>query len=167
MLMKLATHFDRVLGIDRDAGMREAAGRAVAGYTNASVTAEQLADLRGEFDLITMVAVLHHLDAKSALVEARRLLAPGGRLIVVGLAQPESRLDWVWDVACLITNPLIGLVKHPARALHPSSDGPSYPTVDPKDTYADLRGTFARHLPGARLRRRLGFRFTAVWTKTE
>lgn len=81
-----------------------------------------------------------------------------------GWPRPETRLDWAWDVACLITNPLIGLAKHPA-AVGPPGDGPAYPTVEPKDPYADLRGMFGRHLPGARLRRRLGFRYTAIWTK--
>ncbi|HVQ18051.1 MAG TPA: hypothetical protein VMT27_03325 [Actinomycetes bacterium] len=33
--------------------------------------------LRGGFDLITMVAVLHPLQADSVLVQARQLLAPG------------------------------------------------------------------------------------------
>ena len=43
------------------------------------------------FDLITMVAVLHHLPLAPALDQVRQLLAPGGRLLVVGLARPQLR----------------------------------------------------------------------------
>ena len=166
LLEKLAPCFDRVLGTDRDARMRAAARRGIARHTNVSVTADQLVDLRDAFDLITMVAVLHHMQADSVLVEARRLLAPGGRLMVVGLARPETRIDWAWEIGCLLTNPMIGLIKDWRGAPRPE-DGPAYPTLDPRVTYSDLRETFARHLPGARLRRRLGFRYTATWTQSD
>lgn len=165
LLDKLATRFDEVRGTDLDARMRAAASRRVTQHPNVTVTADQLPDLQGAFDLITMIAVLHHMDTERVLVEARRLLGPGGRLMVVGLAQPEIRLDWAWDVVCLLTNPLIGLAKHPRAAPRPQ-DAPEYPTVDPQDTYADLQRIFGRQLPGARLRRRLGFRYTAMWKKS-
>lgn len=164
LLETLAAHFDRVVGTDRDAQMRAAAGRRVSRHPNASITADQLADLRGGFDLITMIAVLHHLEVESALVEARRLLAPRGRLMVVGLARPETRLDWAWDAGCLVTNPLIGVLKHP-KAAPSTSDAPTYPTVEPTQTYGEMRGLVTRHLPGARLRRREGFRYLATWTR--
>lgn len=164
LLCTLAHHFDQVHGTDQDAGMRQAAAQRVAHHTNASVDAQQLVELQGAYDLITMFAVLHHLDSERSLVEARRLLTPGGRLLVVGLTRPASRRDWAWDLVCLLTNPLIGLVKHP-RPSRAGGDNPGVPVVDPKDTYADLQRIFRQRLPGATLRRRLGFRYTATWTK--
>ena len=164
LLGTLATHFDQVHGTDRDAGMRQAASRRVSQHPNASVNEVQLEKLEGAYDLITMIAVLHHLDTDGTLVEARRLLAPGGRLLVVGLARPESRIDWAWDVLCLLTNPVIGLAKHP-RPSRGGEDSPGFPVRDPKDTYADLQQIFEHRLPGVTLRRHLGFRYTAAWTK--
>jgi SAM-dependent methyltransferase len=166
LLEKLAAQFEEVHGTDLDAGMRAVASQRVARHTKVTVTADQLPDIDGTFDLITMIACLHHMDADSALVEVRRLLAPAGRLIVVGLARPESRLDWAWDVVCLLTNPLIGLAKHPHAVPPQQETGPEPPTVDPTATLADLKEIFGRRLPGARLQRRIGFRYTAMWTKT-
>ena len=73
LLGTLASHFDQVHGTDRDAGMRQAAARRVAQLPNASVDAQQLVELQGGYDLITMVAVLHHLDVDGSLVEAIEL----------------------------------------------------------------------------------------------
>lgn len=164
LLDGLAGEFARAHGIDADPDMRAAAGARVAGRPNASVDDRRLDELHGPYDLVTMVAVLHHLDVEAALPQVERLLAPGGRLLVVGLARPDSLADHAWNLVCAATNPLIGLAKHPRRAA-PNADGPDFPVADPQQTYAGLRRSFARHLPGARLRRRLGFRYTAAWTK--
>jgi hypothetical protein len=37
--------------------------------------------------MITLIAVLHQLDARTALDRLRQLLAPGGTLVIVGLAR--------------------------------------------------------------------------------
>jgi len=166
LLATLGNHFERVHGTDRDATMREVASRRVAHLPHASVGGQQLAELDGGYDLITMVAVLHHLETGPAMREVKRLLAPGGRLLVVGLARPESTLDWAWDTASLLTNPVIGLVKHPRpTGIDGGDEEPAYPVVEPQATYAELRRAFDARLPGTRMRRHLGFRYTASWTK--
>src|SRR6516165_6386060 len=38
------------------------------------------------FDLVSAVASLHHMDARSGLIRIRRLVARGGVLVVIGLA---------------------------------------------------------------------------------
>jgi SAM-dependent methyltransferase len=58
------------------------------------------------FDVITFVASIHHMDLSGALRKALDLLAPGGELLVVGLAADKSILDWTcagltWPFACL------------------------------------------------------------------
>lgn len=90
LLATLAGHVTEVLGTDTDQTMREAAAGRCAGLHNVRIESTQLSDLQGTFDVVTMVAVLHHLDIESALRDVRRLLAPGGRLLCVGLAPPDS-----------------------------------------------------------------------------
>jgi SAM-dependent methyltransferase len=55
----------------------------------------------GGADLITMVAVPHHLDLDDTLARIPRLPAPGGRLLVVGLARPDSLAIW-HDAQCSV-----------------------------------------------------------------
>ena len=91
---KLAGHFACVTGIDADAGMAAAASARLdddpgviirrCGFEESGTAA-----CDGEADLIAMVAVLHRLDLHDTLARIPGLLAPGGRLLVVGLRPRE------------------------------------------------------------------------------
>lgn len=160
----LAPRFEQVVGTDVDQDMRTVAARHCDHLGNVRIGSEQLAELDGPFDLITMVAVLHHLDAAAALTEVRRLLAPGGRFLSVGLARPAGPADLAWDLWSVVTNPVIGFVHHP----WPSTEGPRqppFPVKDPALTYAELREIADAVMPGAAMRHRVGFRHTISWTK--
>jgi len=165
LIAKLADHFAHVDGTDRDPTMRDVATWNTTDLGNVSVTGRQLDELDGPYDLITMVAVLHHLDLDRTLPQIRRLLAPAGRFLVVGLAPPTSAADQIWDIASAIANPLIGIVKHPRPA--PTRVAPQFPVKDPEIPFDHLRARFATALPGSRLHRRLCFRYTAIWTKAQ
>ena len=81
----------------------------------------------GEADLITMVAVLHHLDIDDTLARIPGLLAPGGRLLVVGLARVNALPDLAADLISAAANPVMGLIRHPR---------PARPTRPMRCTYA-------------------------------
>ncbi len=92
VLELLAPRAERAVGIDAS---REMLGIArakldAAGIRNAQVRLGDLFHLpveRGSFDLVTLHQVLHYLDDPAAAVrEARRALAPGGRLAIVDFA---------------------------------------------------------------------------------
>ncbi len=164
LLAALAVRFDAVHGTDVDAAMRKAARLRCAALPNVTVDDAQLADLDGPYDLITMIAVLHHLDVAEALRQVERLLAPGGRLLVVGLAPPTTPLDVVWDLASMLLNPLVGFVKHPRRTSG-VDPRPPVPVRDATLSLGDLKRIVRAVLPGAVVRRRLFFRHTISWTK--
>lgn len=164
LLTVLSPHFTSVEGADLDATMRAQAARRCAGLGNVTIDDERWTDIPGPFDLLTMIAVLHHLDVADALHDVRRLLAPGGRFLGVGLAVPRSLPDHLWDLASAVTNPLIGYVKHP----WPSPNGkqpPPFPVQDPTLTFNELRELLSNIMPGARMRHHLAFRHTITWTK--
>jgi SAM-dependent methyltransferase len=170
---KLAPHFARVTGIDADAGMAAAASARLAQEPRVTIRwcgFEQFAaaGADGETDLITMVAVLHHLALDETLARIPRLLAPGGRLLVVGLARVNSLPDLAVELISAAANPVMGLIKHP-RAARPGDGAaagqPVVPVRDPATTLAEITAAASTHLPGAILRRRLYFRYTLRWDK--
>ncbi len=170
---KLAPHFACVTGIDADAGMAAAASARLAG--NPRVTIRHCgfgqfaaAAGNGEADLITMVAVLHHLDLDDTLARIPGLLAPGGRLLVVGLARVNSLPDLAVDLVSATANPVMGLIRHPRPARPaegPAVGQPVMPVRDPTATVAEISAAATARLPGAAVRRRLFFRYTLRWDK--
>ena len=169
---KLAPHFAGVTGIDADAGMAAAASARLAHDPSVSIRHcrfEQFAAAGdGEADLITMVAVLHHLDLEDTLARIPALLAPGGRLLVVGLARVNSLPDLAADLISAAANPVMGLIRHPSparQAERPAAGQPVMPVRDPATTLAEITAAATARLAGATVRRRLFFRYTLRWDK--
>lgn len=158
----------RVEGIDPDQQMAYVTATRSAEDPRVQVWRRGLAehatrkDLEGHYDAITLVASLHHMDLGPALQQARALLRPGGRLLVVTLTTPVTPLDQAWDLVNVFTNPLIGLVKHPRR-VHGSGSAAPIPVCEPAWSIGELRERAAELLPGAVIRRREGFRATLRW----
>lgn len=164
LLARLAELFDDVHGTDADAQMRRASRARCAGLPNVRVDDAPPEAIPTGVDLVTMVAVLHHLDLESTLRHVRRILNPGGRFLCVGLARPATVVDHAWDIASMVTNPIIGFVRHPWPATTPPERDP-FPVKDPELTFTELGETVRTNLPGARLRHHLGFRHTIEWTR--
>jgi len=143
--------------------MRAQAASRCAGLTNVAVNDKDLTQLIGPFDLVTMVAVLHHLELDETLREVRRVLAPSGRFLVVGLAPPRSPRDHLWGLASVVTNPLIGYVKHPWPS-HAGPQPPPFPVAEPTLSFDEVRQHVDEVMPGAVMRHQLGFRHTLAWT---
>ncbi len=165
LVAALAPHVERVIGSDVDQAMRDQAAQRCAGLANVTITGDPWTDNDEAFDLVTMVAVLHHLDVAEALHEVRRRLKPGGRFLAVGLAQPRTVRDHAWDVASMITNPIIGYVKHPWPSRADGVQPPPFPVRDPTLSYDEVRQLLDDVMPGAAVRHRLGFRHTIAWAK--
>lgn len=161
----LAPHVDRVIGNDVDETMRAEARRRCAGLPNVTITDGDWSEDGQDLDLVTMVAVLHHLNVADALSQVHRRLRPGGRFLAVGLAVPATLRDHAWDVASIVTNPIIGYVTHPWPARDSAAAPALFPVRDPTLTFDELRGLLDQVMPGAVLRHRLGFRHTIAWTK--
>ena len=170
---KLATQFAHVTGIDRNEGMAAAAAARLRGVPQVSIQRCDFADFGATIgddgaDLITMVAVLHHMDLGDALARIPRLVAPGGRLLVVGIARPDSLADLAFDVISGAVNPVMGMIKHPRPVRPPErtpDTQPAVPVMDPTTTFAEIAKAARAHLPGSTVRRRLFFRYTLLWEK--
>ncbi|AKZ53100.1 putative SAM-dependent methyltransferase [Streptomyces ambofaciens ATCC 23877] len=114
------------------------------------------------YDVITCVAALHHLPFNDALAHFRRHLAPGGTLVVVGLWHAQTPGDHLLSAAALPLNAATGWIKNKGRtALPPASM--TAPVRPATMGFAEIDRETRHVLPGARLRRRLFWRYTLVW----
>jgi SAM-dependent methyltransferase len=111
------------------------------------------------FDAVTSVAVLHHLpDLDRAFARLAELTAPGGVVAVVGVADSSGPLDFLYDIAGLVQHRVLqhryGMWEHSAPTVWP-----------PPHTFAEVRSSAARMLPGARWTRLALWRYAVTWTK--
>jgi SAM-dependent methyltransferase len=109
------------------------------------------------FGLVSCVAALHHMDPAAALKRMAELLAPGGVLVVSGVARPAPR-DLPLDVAAAVANlgyrAARGYWQHPSPIVWP-----------PPHTYRQIRALAEDVLPGVRYRRHLLWRYSLTWTR--
>lgn len=79
-----------VVGLDRSEGMLAVARRNV-GLPAVRGSAEALPFAEGRFDFLTMGYALRHVaDLDATFAEYRRILAPGGRLLILELTRPKD-----------------------------------------------------------------------------
>ncbi|MFF5011535.1 class I SAM-dependent methyltransferase [Streptomyces phaeochromogenes] len=153
-----------VTGLDPEPRMARAAAERFA--DDPAVTIVEAGfdgqDPHRRFDAVTLVAVLHHLPLISTLRELRGCLAPGGRLVVVGCYREAGRVDLLASMLSMLLNPVMGLIKHPSRASAPPFHMTA-PTTAPQETLGEIRAAAAQELPGARIRRRLFWRYSLVY----
>ncbi|MFI8197822.1 class I SAM-dependent methyltransferase [Streptomyces sp. NPDC085942] len=116
----------------------------------------------GPYDVITCVAAVHHMPLRDALTRFRRHLSPGGTLVIVGVYRPQSPSDHLLDAVAVPVNIVMAWIKNRgSKGARPASM--TAPTRAATMSFADIVLDAHRALPGARLRRRLFWRYTLVW----
>ena len=151
----LATRAGSVVGVDKNA---EIIGHAPELPNARYVTGDALSMPDARYDVITAVASLHHMPLEQALTTFRRWLAPGGTLVVVGLST-RTLADYLLMPVTTPANMLVSL--YHGKGSRPVAM--SAPVRDPTHTLAEIRAMARQHLPGARIRRRLFFRYSLVF----
>ena len=148
LLAALAGRLPHVEGIDRDPAMAARSGARRA----------DLFDLPAEpaYDVVTAVAVLHHLPLEPALTRLRSLLRPGGRLLVVGCYRQATTADRATDLLAVPANLAIGLLSR--RRAAAAQIAMSAPTAPAQETLGEIRAA----APAAIVRRRLFWRYTLL-----
>jgi ArsR family transcriptional regulator len=136
----LAPHVARIVGVDASAEMLASAERRLAGQPNVELrlgTLEAVPLPSHGFDLATMALVLHHLsDPARALSEARRVLVPGARLLIIDMlphdrAEYQQQMGHVWlgfsesQMASALTQAGFASVRVRALPIDPAAKGPA------------------------------------------
>ncbi|MDW4907468.1 class I SAM-dependent methyltransferase [Streptomyces sp. ADMS] len=160
-----------VLGVDSDPAIVDRARAREPASPAAPVTFSAVDAMTapaegpdGAYDVITCVAVVHHLPYADALALFRRQLAPGGTLVVVGVARAESPVDHLLGMVAVPANVVMAWVKNRGR----TAERPVAMTARtraPETGFAEVVRGARRVLPGCRVRRRLFWRYTLVWRR--
>ena len=96
LVQKISTLCRQVIGIEPHIPSAEIAQDRVKNAENASIemmTFEEYPANPCSFDVIIFVASLHHMDLRSCINKAKRLLASGGKILIVGCAKPDGLID--------------------------------------------------------------------------
>jgi SAM-dependent methyltransferase len=158
---RLAELCTDVTGIDRDDRMIALAKERTQRHSGhvtfvaADFIAYPLAE--ASFDFVCANTSLHHMDFAAALTAMARLLRPGGRLAVIGLACDGSLKDLAASAAGVPVNLVYRAVYHEGTS--------GAPIKEPDMTWGQVRATATSLLPGARYRRLLLWRYSLLWSK--
>jgi len=163
---RLSPRTGQVTGIDTDPAVIDTARRLSTHETNVDFRCEDLlsADLPGGYDVITALAVLHHVPFEPALSRLRDLLAPGGTLLVLGVYREEVPSDHLLSAAAVSANLIVGTVKALRRGSAQRPVAMSAPTAPATMTLREIRDVARRRAPGAAVRRHLFWRYSLRYT---
>jgi SAM-dependent methyltransferase len=161
LVRRLAGRVATVTGVDASGAMIRLARERSAGLDNATfVEADFLDDshgLAGSYGFVSAVAVVHHVPFGLALTAMERLLTPGGRLVIIGLACDRTPLDWIVSAAG------VPAARLSARRNGGKTDITGMPMKMPAMSWGDVRREARRLLPGCRFRRHLLWRYSLTW----
>jgi ubiquinone/menaquinone biosynthesis C-methylase UbiE len=161
---RLAERCAEVTGIDRDATMialararteTRAGQHARVRFIEADFLAHDFP--AGSFDFVCANTSLHHMDFAAALTAMVRVLRPGGRLAVIGLAADKSIADRLAGASGMPANLFY-------RAIYRKGESGA-PIMDPDLSWREVRAAAAHALPGVRYRRHLLWRYSLLWQK--
>jgi SAM-dependent methyltransferase len=160
----LAGRADRVHGIDSDPQITARAQELTPPAIPVTfTTADALTGIpAASYDVITCVAAVHHLPFADALAVFRRHLAPGGSVVVLGLSRPTTPGDYLLGTMASPLNAAMGWLKTRGR-ITPRPVSMTARTQPADMSFPEVVREARAVLPGARLRRRLFWRYTLVW----
>ena len=111
------------------------------------------------FDAVVFVASIHHMDMTKALQKAKSLMAPGGKLLIVGLAKPSTIIDWALEVARVLPSKILSAFHHMQ-----ASEELSLPTAYDYPTMKEIRRIVKIELPRAKIHYALYYRYLLEWS---
>ena len=157
---RLAQRCEEVIAIDidRDVISRTGGSNGLEGtirFVEGDVMTYPFPD--DSFDLIALVATIHHLELRPALVRLQELLKPGGVLAVVGLYRADTLSDYALAAIAFPVSLMFRLLRGYADV--------GAPLQEPRETLREIRRECDMLLPGASLRRRIFFRYSLSWRK--
>jgi 2-polyprenyl-3-methyl-5-hydroxy-6-metoxy-1,4-benzoquinol methylase len=121
-----------------------------------------IADLpEANYDVIVSIATLHHMDIEAALTKMKLLLRPSGKLLILGLYQEKTLIDYAYSTISVPLN-FVCLNWHRASVAKLTTVAPTRPA---QLSLKQIRKVADAIVPGFRLRRHLFWRYSLIWQK--
>ncbi|MQY02032.1 class I SAM-dependent methyltransferase [Actinomadura macrotermitis] len=160
LVRKMAGRAQHVTGLDHSPEMVAKARRLSRGVPNAEFVQADFLEFEppGDgYDFVCSVTAVHHMDFTAAITAMRAALRPGGTLVVISLANPDSFGDRLVTARGVPVH-YLNRVRHRRRLGDPGA-----PIADPGMTWTQVRERALELLPGARFRRHALWRYSIVW----
>lgn len=111
------------------------------------------------YDVVSVIAALHHIQEEVFLNSIRTKLEPGGVLIILGLFRESSLKDFLISLAAVPINWLFRI------RIFRNQNESDYSMIvkPPKRSIKELKTRFREYFPGCRFRRHLFWRYSLVW----
>jgi 2-polyprenyl-3-methyl-5-hydroxy-6-metoxy-1,4-benzoquinol methylase len=113
------------------------------------------------YDVIVSIATLHHMDIEAALEKMKLLLRPSGKLLILGLYQEKTLIDYAYSAVSIPLN-FVYLKWHRASTAKPTAAAPTRPAQLP---LKQIRKVADAVIPGFLLQRHLFWRYSLIWQK--
>jgi ubiquinone/menaquinone biosynthesis C-methylase UbiE len=165
---RLAARCRDVIGIDRDSRMIQMARERGQRIPNVAFVGGDFLTYpfdEASFDFVACDTALHHMDFEDAIEAMTRVLRPGGRLAIVGLARNASLNDWLDGASALPLNWALAAAHGVLRAAGREVSAPGQPVANPSMSWEEVRVAALRMLPGVRYRKHVLFRYSLMWRK--
>lgn len=161
LVYRLSMVCEQVIGIDTHRPSIEKAKQRLYKTKNSLVINVGFENFKGEpytFDAIIFVASLHHMDLDFCIKKSVELLKPSGKLLIVGLAHPESIFDWIIEIGRMLPVKLGDL-------FHDVKGDVGAPIINAKERLGDIRKIAKEELPNAKIKQALYYRYLLTWVK--
>lgn len=119
-------------------------------------------------DVIITAATAHHLPYEWLLCFAKKKLKKGGKLIILDLVKAKSLSDYILWGSAAVPNIIMNLVKngrlqkddaHSKEVWERHGEHDKYMTID------EIKSLAQKHIPEAKVKRKLFWRYLLVWQK--
>jgi ubiquinone/menaquinone biosynthesis C-methylase UbiE len=164
---RLARLSENVDAVDVDRSTLDRAIQLHAQYPNIRFICGGFASLQltsNHYDVITSLAALHHMDLQETLAEMKRVLRPGGVMLILGLYREASAADLAVSAAAI---PFDLIHKHIIHRHEKAGLAMTAPIQKPMHSLSQIKKTAAAVLPGADFKRHLFWRYSLIWHKPD
>jgi SAM-dependent methyltransferase len=111
-----------------------------------------------QFDFISAIASIHHMDFILALKKMKILLKPGGKIVILGLYRESSALDYFNSITAFFPNLIMSLL-----SIQKKEDNCEMVTTAPKATIKEIKQVSQTILKNCQYRRKLFWRYILIY----